>query len=196
MNSMETVWFEVGLDSLQLEPANLSGWPQGMSRAGSRMQEECLESVVAFNLDVLFPDEDLLLLGIRPVGWRSPDVLALDPLGFLRLMELKPKPTRFSDLRDQLLSYGLARETLTAWEDLTAKDFPDLPERIDLSLEAFRLNARAENLRTEYVKEHTPGALSEPWDSKNRFEKYHARATALRAARGAAKRFSGKMRQL
>ena len=72
MNSIQTVWFEVGLDTLRLKQVDMDSWPEGMTRTASRMKEECLENVVALNLDLLFPGEDLVL-----VGNQFPDALNL-----------------------------------------------------------------------------------------------------------------------
>lgn len=181
----KTRWFEIDLHTLQLGDADLGGWPEEMAGEESRMQEECLESVVAFNLDLLFPGEDLLLIGVRSMGWRTADVLALDPLGVLRLMELKKTPVRMGDLQDQIVSYGIIRSTVPAWDHLIARDFFDLPERIELSLEGFRVNARTQILGEKYVTTHTPDALHGLWRKRNRFDKAHLVADALRASRGA-----------
>src|SRR5688572_26493576 len=78
-------WFNVGLEKLDLRPVEGGGWPAAMRSTRARMCEECLESLVALNLDALFPGEELLLLGtqsqIQPVA----DVTAIDRLGILRL---------------------------------------------------------------------------------------------------------------
>jgi len=84
-------WFDVDLETLRLREVHLNGWPDGMSYR-SRMKEECLESVVAFNLDTLFPGEDLLLVCTEFGAWKAADLLAVGPFGYRRLMELKKRP--------------------------------------------------------------------------------------------------------
>ena len=59
---MRQQWFDVDLDELRLAPSDVSGWPSGMTSAKTRMKEEALEFVMAVNLDVLFPGEELLLV--------------------------------------------------------------------------------------------------------------------------------------
>lgn len=75
----EPIWFDIDLETLRLQEISLRRWPKGLTYQ-DRMQEECLESVVGFNLDPLFPGEDLLLvragsnkvqaISISPNIWR------------------------------------------------------------------------------------------------------------------------------
>ena len=184
MNSSKTVWFEVGLDTLRLKQVDMDSWPEGMTRSGSRMQEECLENVVALNLDLLFPGEDLLLVGNQFPDWGEADILAIDRFGLLRLMELKKGPANLGALQEQAIGYGLARDYMPGWKEHMARGLPYLPERIELGLEGFRLNARAEMLGAKYVTKHAPDLLPAPWRRLNRFEKAHILANTLRRRRG------------
>jgi hypothetical protein len=176
-------WFDVDLETLRLREVTRNGWPDGISYK-SRMKEECLESVVAFNLDILFPHEDLLLVGADFLAWKSGDVLAIDPFGYLRLMELKRAPTKLEELENQVVSYGIDRDRLPPWDVRMARVLTSFPERAELRLQGFRANQRTEKLGEGYVERHTPGALDEPWECKNRFEKAHLVSNALRATHG------------
>jgi len=184
MNSTQPVWFEVSLDTLRLKQIEMHAWPEGMTRSSSRMQEECLEHVVALNLDLLFPGEDLLLVGNQFPNWGEADILAIDCFGLLRLMELKKGPANLGALQDQAVGYGLARDYRPPWTELMARGLPYLPERIELGLEGFRLNARAEMLGAKYVTKHAPDLPLRPWRKLNRFEKAHVLANTLRRRRG------------
>ena len=176
-------WFDVDLETLRLREVTLNGWPDGMSYK-TRMQEECLESVVAFNLDTLFSDEDLLLACTEFGAWKAADVLAVGPFGYLRLMELKKRPTSLGELENQVISYGIDRDRLPAWDVQMAQALTYLPEQVELGLEGFRANQRTQTLGGTYVKKHTSSALTQPWNRQNRFEKAHLVANALRASRG------------
>ena len=136
-------WFEVDLETLRLREINLTGWPDSMP-SRNRMQEECLESVIAFNLDALCPDEDLLLICTQFMAQDSGDILALDPCGYLRLLELKKEPTSLAALENQVVSYGIDRDRLPTWEELMARGIPGLPERVEVRLEGFKANVRTQ----------------------------------------------------
>jgi hypothetical protein len=185
VNSTQSAWFEVNLDTLRLKQVDMHGWPEGMTRAASRMKEECLENVVALNLDVLFPGEDLLLVGNQFPDWSETDLLAIDRFGLLRLMELKKGPARLGALQDQAIGYGLARDYMPDWKEHMARGLPYLPERLELGLDGFRLNERTEMLGEKFIRKHAPSLLQEPWSHWDRFEKAHVLACALRVYRGA-----------
>ena len=176
-------WFDVDLETLRLQEIDLKGWPGGMT-ARTRMKEECLESVVAFNLEVLFPREDLLLVGADFLSWKSSDVLAIDPFGYLRLMELKKVPTELEKLEEQVISYGIDHDRLPPWDVRMARGLTSFPERVENRLQGFRANQRTEKLGQSYVERHTPDTLDEPWSARNRFERAHLVSNALRAAVG------------
>lgn len=176
-------WFEVDLETLRLREINLTGWPDSMP-SRNRMQEECLESVIAFNLDVLFPDEDLLLICTQFMAQDSGDILALDPCGYLRLLELKKEPTSLAALENQVVSYGIDRDRLPTWEELMARGIPGLPERVEVRLEGFKANVRTQVTGRPFVLRHTPDALDEAWHQKHAIEKDHLRVNALRVYRG------------
>lgn len=178
-------WFEVDLERLQLQAVELDKWPDGMT-AGTRMQEECLESVVAFNLDTLFPGEDLLLARVGGTAWRASDILAVDPFGYLRVMELKKTQTSRGDLENQVISYGINRAGRPPWQEQLAQALPYLPEHVDLRLEGFKVNGRTRTAGGAFVKRHAPEILDRAWDRYDRFDKAHLLANTLRISRGAA----------
>ncbi|MFW6135968.1 MAG: hypothetical protein ACOC7N_04015 [Chloroflexota bacterium] len=166
-------WFEVDLKTLRLEEVDLNGWPDGMTSRKTRMQEECLESVVAFNLDMLFPGEDLLLVCTQFTAPASGDILALDPFGQLRLLELKKTATSLAGLENQVISYGIDRDRLPPWEELLARSIPGLPERVEVRLEGFRANERTQTLGRQFVVENTPDGLDGAWYRKHGRERDH-----------------------
>ena len=174
-------WFEVDLATLRLREGSLNQWPDGMTYR-TRMKEECLESVVAYNLDALFPREDLLLIGADFLSWKSSDVLAMDPFGYLRLMELKKAPTKLHELEKQVVSYAIDRDRHPPWNVRMAHVLTTFPERADHRLRGFKTNQRTEKLGEVYVERHTPEALDDPWEKRNRFERAHLVSNALRAA--------------
>jgi hypothetical protein len=99
-------------------------------------------------------------------------------------MELKKGPANLGALQEQAIGYGLVRDYMPGWKEHMARGLPYLPERIELGLEGFRLNARAEMLGAKYVTKHAPYLLSGSWRKLNRFEKAHVLANTLRRRRG------------
>lgn len=171
MTAMTAMWFDVNLDNLSLAPSKVTAWPQDMSDTKARMKEECLESVVALNLDVLFPDEHLLLIDTQEQLRGGVDVAAIDATGCLRLMELKREPIDKDDLLGQALSYsiGQAARGTTAWQRDLACALLFLPEKLARSVEGFRHDERSK------------GAAG----GTNRFEKVRLLVQELRQRRGA-----------
>jgi hypothetical protein len=185
MNSpaVQPRWFEVDLTTLRLTEKQLREWPSLMAHSRARLKEECLESIVALNLDLLFPDEGLLLVNTQHQIMNVADVLAVDALGWLRVMELKKQSVKRGDLEDQVISYALHRQCQTSWDHLLTQAIPQLPERIELAIEGFRLNERITSLGEDFMQRC---GFSGSWDCMNRFQKAHLLANALRGSRGAA----------
>ena len=181
----EAQWFDIDLKTLRLQEIDLRRWPKGLTYR-DRMQEECLETVVGFNLDLLFPGEDLLLVRAGGKAWRASDVLAVDPFGYLRVMELKKKPTSQEALEKQVISYGIHHVQRPLWQEQLAQALPDLPKQVDLRLEGFRTNQRTRTCGGTFVERHTPQAIDRAWGQYDRFQSAHLLANALRASRGAA----------
>ncbi len=129
----EALWFDVQLETLTLVPRKAHAWPAAMKTVKSRTCEECLESLVALNLERLFLGEELLLVATQSQISPMADVIALDMLGTLRLMELKKTPVRRDELEDQVLSYGVAGHDLHRWQDQLARATTDLPERVAIT---------------------------------------------------------------
>ena len=178
----ETQWFEVSLETLELAPASLTDWPKGMATAAARMQEECLESLIALNLEVLFPGEQLLLVCTQTQVSRMADVLAVDPVGMLRVIEVKKERVGHSDLEDQVVSYALQTHRLTGWPDLLAESLPDLPEALARSVEGFRQNLRAKVIGREFAREQFPEVQ---WKQLDRFAQSKLLLTEWRKRRKA-----------
>src|SRR4051794_27790164 len=180
---MNATWFEVNLDTLRCKPGRLRAWPAAMSTAGSRMAEECLESAVAFNLDVLFPGEDLLLVDTQSALSRAADVTAVDPLGLLRVMELKKTPAGRADLEGQVVSYAVGDQPVAAWAARMAEAVTDLPpERVQLAVEGFRGNRQVKKMGRGDVEAVFPDA---GYRRLNRFDRARLMVNALRGWRGA-----------
>lgn len=177
----ELRWFEVKLDTLRLTKSGRRGWPAGMSSAKSRMKEECLESLVAYNLDVLFPGEGLLLVNTQAQMNRTADVTAVDPLGILRVIEVKKTPVTRDDLEDQVISYAVGNASLADWQYTMADEVTFLPEQVALAIEGFRCNVRAKGIGRQAVADALPDA---GWKTLDRFEQAHLKVNALRAGRG------------
>lgn len=177
----EPRWFDVELDTLALQPAALTDWPLPMSAPTARMLEESLESVVSFNLSELFPGERLLLVNTQHQIMNVADVLAVDPVGWVRVMELKKQPAGRGDLEDQVISYALHRQCQRPWPDLLAEALPELPERTALALEAFRSNRRSKSLGGAYASTH---GFTGRWNDMDRFGKARVLCNSLRRERG------------
>ena len=179
---MEDVrWFDVDLHTLNLLPLQTQDWPESMRPVSSRMCEECLESLVALNLDTLFPDEHLLLTSVQEQMVAAADVTAVDPLGIVRMVELKKTEARTAELEDQVISYGIASAALSDWNHSLACGLTDLPERILLMAEAFRSDMRAKATSLQWFKRQLPSAR---FEGVSRFKAILNKASALRAARG------------
>jgi hypothetical protein len=176
-----TRWFKVELPTLRLIESEATDWPESVKSVRTRMIEECLESLVAFNLDILFPDEHLLLVNTQHQIMNVADVLAVDPLGMVRVMELKKESVKRGDLETQVISYALHRQSQTPWPKLLAQAISFLPERIEMSIEGFRANKRAKSLGDHFVRPHFTG---ERWDDIHRFRKARIVADVLRSQRG------------
>ena len=185
MNSSK--WFEVDLDTLRLGPAGLAEWPSGMTSTKTAMREECLESIVGLNLDLLFPDERLLLVSVESSLASEADVVAIDPLGSLRLLELKQQPVKASDLRDQVVSYGIreAHQSDDAWEASLARFLPHAPEGIQLGVEGFRHNVSTKSLgaRSGFLDDE---ARNE-WKKLTQIQKAGRLIQGMRQSRGEAR---------
>jgi hypothetical protein len=82
---MEPMWFELNPETIELQPTDLANWPASMDNSKMRMHEEGLETVIAFNLRSLFPDEDLLLVQTQKAISPEADIVAIDPLGTARV---------------------------------------------------------------------------------------------------------------
>ena len=150
---MQPQWFEVDLNTLKLVPAELQDWPPDMQSSRSRMLEENLETVVAYNLDVLFPGERLLLVKTQFRISAEADVVAIDPLGFTRLMELKITPVRFEEVWAQALAYGIraVSQAPDSWHNELGEALQSLPEDLGLLSEALRVRGRTTDLGRKWI---------------------------------------------
>ncbi len=176
-----TSWFEVDLDTLGLQrlPA---GFPADDWAGMSTMLEECLESVVFTNLDLLFEGERLLPIKTQFPLVREPDIVAIDPLGCLRVMEVKKTTTKAQVLRDQDVSYCMAElaKSPTAWSRDLAYSLAYFQDDYPLAVEVFRHGVSRKN----NFKHHLPEDTKRGWDRLDRFEKARALREALAAKRG------------
>ncbi|MFH1469410.1 MAG: hypothetical protein ABIO70_33805 [Pseudomonadota bacterium] len=122
-------------------------------RSLPRMMEECIESVVAANLSILFPDEDILLVNAQDSLLRDADILAIDPIGCVRVFELKRVPVRKTDISNQAFSYGLAVAGMPSdyWITKLANRLPCWPEEQRLARLGVALNVRTKNLGPKYA---------------------------------------------
>lgn len=189
---MQTQWFELDLDTLSLNPSELSTWPKGMGTS-QRMHEEALETVIAFNLDKLFPREQLLLVNTQHSIGSMADVVAIDGLGFARLMELKAQPTHLDgDLWAQALSYGLRAvgESQTSWHRELGQALPRFPEDTVLRAEMLRTRRRSTQTGRKFLEE-SGATLSSSYKSLNFFQRQGALISELRRQRGHEDGFAG-----
>ena len=127
-----------------------------MDRPQARMKEECLESVVAFNLDLLFPGEDLLLVNTQSKLMAVADIVAIDPLGILRVMELKTKPAKRDDLEKQVISYAVGTDGPFNWLDAMAKDITFFPEAVVMAIEGSRQTSKRRRSAKALLKKRFP----------------------------------------
>jgi hypothetical protein len=142
------------------------------------MKEECLESVVFANLDTLFPGEALLPIRCQDSLMRDTDILAIDPLGCLRVFELKKQAVQADDLRSQAFSYALAaaEHPMDHWKTLLAMRLPSWYEELRLARLGVSLNIRTKVLGPKFIR--SCGVTSD-WDKLNRFEKLDLLARLL-----------------
>lgn len=145
-------FFRVDPGTLELSP-EISDWPPSLSTNSSRMVEECLESVVATNLDTLFPGINLLLIGLEDSLCIQADIQAIDPLGFVHIFELKKTKVNPSQVKDQVLSYALfeARHDADYWKTALSAHLSVWPETLGIAIASFRRNVRIKNKGRETV---------------------------------------------
>jgi hypothetical protein len=183
--TVEPTWFELNLNTLELRQVDLDDWPRDMRSPKMRMHEEGLETAIAYNLRDLFPGEELLLVQTQKAISSDADIIAMDPLGISRVMELKAKPTSFdSGLWAQALSYGLRAvgETPTTWHLQLARALPRFPEDVSLSAEALRVRRRTP-LGRQILKD-AGATLPKPFAKLNYFETARLQMAALQRLRG------------
>lgn len=175
-------WFEVDLDTLRIHPTDLASWPAEMSSPNSRMLEECLESVVALNLDVLFPREALQLVSTQFSLVSAADITAIDPIGCLRLIEVKAQKTKHSELHAQALTYAMKELNVSerAWQGDLGVAIGVAPDWVSLAREGVLLNTRFKDVGGSYV-----GLAKSEWARHERYDQRRRIAAAARATRGA-----------
>lgn len=102
--------------------------PDAEFPAGDAVGEECVETLVAGNLQTFFPGWHLRLCQMSNAGWGVPDLVAADPAGGLHVFELKDGGAE-RGLLEQGLGYALtaaARPPRVSWstrDPLSDRDF-------------------------------------------------------------------------
>jgi|GEM_PF-5147291 len=172
--------YSIDLDTLRARPTDA---PIPKDRAVT-LPEECLETAVWANLDVLFPDEHLLLVRVQDSLLRDADILAIDPLGCVRVFELKKTPVRVTDLEAQAVSYALTmiEGPSTGWASLLAARLPRWEADVALARLGIHLKLRTKNLRKAIVEEL--GGNATAYSKLDRFDKAKVMIDLLSAQLG------------
>jgi len=110
------------------------------------------------------------------------DIAAMDPLGCLRLFELKNKRAQEKELIGQALSYSLAEIQMgdLRWQEELAGQLPDFESRFAVYHEGFLLNERVKGMGHKALRADFSESA---WRSYNRFEQNKFRVEELRRRR-------------
>lgn len=122
VNALLMSVFSFGADLLAVRS------PDAAFPSGEAVGEECVETLVAGNLQTFFPGWYLRLCQMSNAGWGVPDLVAVDPAGGLHVFELKDGGAE-RGLLEQGLGYALtaaARPPRVSWsssDPLSDRDF-------------------------------------------------------------------------
>lgn len=173
------VWYAVDPFTLDLSPVDQpTAW-----NAGKREPEQSLETLVSLNLRTLFPGEDLLLLHTQDQLCPMADIAAIDPMGCLRLMEVKATAVGQDELRDQVLGYALGEvgNDGDQWERGLSWQLRLAPHRFALVAEGVRGGVRTKGLGRAHAAEPDRAR----WEALGYAERMVAVIAAARRRRGA-----------